>query len=114
MEFFKAEELHKHLLETGEVRATGVVAAVPRQGINVLRPNTHAAERLLERGLTIEEAQRFIDNAKFVLKQQNGTVYAYYSEYGFAAVDTMGILHTAGYLDANGKRLFYEVVKLIG
>lgn len=41
-------------------------------------------------------------NAVFALKQQNGAVYAFYSENGFAVVDTDGLLRTAGRLDEKG------------
>ena len=100
------------LLETGEIRATGVVVT-SEQNIRIVSPNTHAAERLIEREITIEEAQSIVDNAVFALKQWNGKLYTFYSKLGFASVDTNGILHTVGYLDDAGMILFDEVVKII-
>ena len=108
--FYEAEKVHAQLLEAGEIRATGVIVT-PKQNINIISPNEHATERLIERGITLEEARSFVDNAVFALKQWNGGLYTFYSEYGFASVDTNGILRTAGYLDGAGMKLFGKVVK---
>ena len=101
------------LLDAGEIKATGVVVAVPEQETIILNQSVHAQERLFERGLTVEEVQSFIDHAEFALKQQKGMVYAFYSQKGFAAIDINGNLRTAGYLDENGMKLYYQVVKII-
>lgn len=110
--FFQAEQTRQALVSTGAVRAKGTVV-VPPSGFIIGDGNVHATERLAERGLTLEDAQSFVDNAVFALKQQKGTVYAFYSENGFAAVDTDGVLRTAGRLDEKGQKLFDEAVKLI-
>ena len=112
-EFYEAEKVREMLLDAGEIKATGVVVAVPEQETIILNQSVHAQERLFERGLTVEEVQSFIDHAEFALKQQKGMVYAFYSQKGFAAIDINGNLRTAGYLDENGMKLYYQVVKII-
>ena len=112
-EFYEAEKAREMLRDAGVIRAKGVVVAVPDQEVIIFNTNEHARERLFERGLTVEEVQSFIDHAEFALKQQEGMVYAFYSPKGFAAVDINGELRTAGYLDENGMKLYYQVVKII-
>lgn len=110
--FFDAEQVRQSLVSTGAVRAKGTVIAPP-SGFIIGEGNTHAVQRLAERGITLEDAQGFVDNAVFALKQQKGAVYAFYSANGFAAVDTDGLLRTAGHLDEKGQKLFDEAVKQI-
>lgn len=110
--FFKAEQVRQSLVDAGAIRAKGTVVAPP-SGFTVDKGNIHAIQRLAERDLTLEDAQAFVDNAVFALKQQKGTVYAFYSANGFAAVDTDGLLRTAGHLDEKGQKLLDEAVKEI-
>lgn len=100
------------LREAGEIRAKGIVVKPPTDFV-IHSENAHAMQRLAERSLTLDEVQNYIDNAVFALKQQNGTVYAFYSKDGFAAMDVNGQLRTAGRLDEKGKKLFHGVVKRI-
>ncbi len=96
--FFDAEQVRQSLVSAGTIRAKGTVVAPP-SGFIIGDGNTHAVQRLAERGITLEDAQSFVDSAVFALKQQNGTIYAFYSADGFSAVDTDGLLRTAGRLD---------------
>ena len=110
--FFEAEQVRQSLISAGIIRAKGTVVTPPF-GFTISNGNTHAVQRLAERDVTLKDAQAFVDNAVFALKQQNGTVYAFYSENGFAVVDTDGLLRTAGHLDEKGQKLFDEAVKQI-
>lgn len=110
--FFDAEQVRQSLVNTGAVRAKGIVVAPPAD-FTIGDGNTHAVQRLAERGLTLEDVQGFVENAVFALKQQKGAVYAFYSANGFAVVDTDGLLRTAGRLDEKGQKLFDEAVKQI-
>lgn len=110
--YYEGNKAAVKLREVGEIKAKGIVVNPPT-GFVIDAENEHAARRLVERSLTLDEVQGYIHNAVFALKQQNGAVYAFYSKDGFAAIDTSGLLRTAGHLDANGKKLFDEVVKNI-
>lgn len=110
--FFNAEKERRDLLASGAVRAKGTVVKPP-SGFAIDAENEHAKSRLAERNITVDEAQGYIDNAVFALKQQKGKVFAFYSKDGFAAIDTDGLLRTAGHLDEKGKLLFDKVVTCI-
>ena len=110
--FFNGEKERRTLLASGAIRAKGTVVKPP-SGFTIDAENEHAQGRLAERNITVDEAQGYINNAVFALKQQRGTVYAFYSKDGFAAIDTDGLLRTAGRLDEKGKLLFDKVVDCI-
>lgn len=110
--FYNAEKVRHDLLAAGTIKAKGTVVKPP-SGFAIDAENEHAQGRLAERGITVDEAQGYIDNAVFALKQQKGTVFAFYSKDGFAAIDTDGLLRTAGHLDEKGKLLFDKVVNCI-
>lgn len=112
-EYFNAERARQALVDAGVIRARGTVVKPP-SGLAVIEANNHALQQMSKRNITQDVAQSFIDNALFALRQQNGSVYAYYSSDGFAAVGTDGILRTAGKLDEGGKRLYEEVKKHVG
>lgn len=112
-EFYDANLTMKRLKSEGEIRTTGTLVA-PTQKIKIKSTNAHADERLIERKLTIERAQKIVNNASFAVKQRKGTQYAYYSDQGMAVVNLDGKLGTIGALDKGGKLLYDEVMKHVG
>ncbi|MBP3396523.1 MAG: hypothetical protein J6L87_05050 [Clostridia bacterium] len=109
--FFEAEKAKNTLVKSGKIKAKGIV--VNQNPIRILTENSHAVTSMEERNISHDEAQKFIDNSIFALRQQNGVVYAYYSKSGFAAIDVDGMLRTVGHLDNGGETLYNEVLKYV-
>ncbi|MBO5702148.1 MAG: hypothetical protein J6S71_06885 [Clostridia bacterium] len=110
--FYEAHKAKKRLKQSSEIRAKGMV--VYPKPITAIDVNIHAEKQMKNRNISIKEAQRMIDTSKFALRQQNGEIYAFYSESGFVAIDTSGMIRTAGALDTGGINLYEEVVKYVG
>ena len=108
--FYEADKMVKNLRELGKIRTTGVIVAPPTNR-NIVKLSDHAIARLSERGITEEGVQSIIDHAHFAVKQRNGTQYAFYTSDGFAVLDDIGVIGTAGPLDERGKILYNEVIK---
>jgi SPP1 gp7 family putative phage head morphogenesis protein len=109
--FFYADKAKNKLVDQGKIRAKGIV--VKHSPIALTSTNDHAKQQMNVRGITVEQAQMIIDKSKFALRQQEGKVFSFYSEFGFAAIDTKGMLRTVGELDSGGDLLFKEVLKHI-
>lgn len=111
MRFFYANKAKDELYAQGAIRVKGLV--VKHSPIVLTSTNDHAKQQISVRGITVEQAQMIIDKSKFALRQQEGKVFSFYSEFGFAAIDTEGMLRTVGKLDSGGGLLFKEVLKHI-
>lgn len=108
--FYNANKAMKALHMAGAIKTTGTVTIAPKDSvISTIKP--HAVERMAERNITQEMAQRIIDNADFAIKQRQGTQYAFYSKEGFSVLESQGLLGTVGLLDKGGKLLYDEVIK---
>ena len=112
IEFYNADKVVQKLRVDEIIRATGVVTSAPK-GKKIVFPNGHTLERMIERNITLEKAQSFIDDADFALKQRKGLQYAYYTSEGFAVLDNDGVLRSVGMLDEGGKKLYQEVMKIV-
>ena len=110
--FYDADKAVKELRVSGQIRATGVVTIAPKDKTIIIL-NVHAVDRMQQRHITIEKAQSFIDGADFVLKQRNGTQYAYYTEEGFTVLDDNGEVKSVGFLDEGGKFLYERVMRFV-
>lgn len=111
--FYNANKAVSAMRTAGTIKTKGTVTAAPK-GHSIVEINTHAAERMAERGITQEKVQTIIENADFAIKQRNGTQYAYYTKDGFAVLNNKGVLGTTGPLDESGKKLYDEVMKNAG
>ena len=112
MRFFYANKAKDVLYRQGEIKAKGIV--VKQSPVSIIGKRDHAVDQMAARNIDDQSAQRFVNNSIFALRQQNGKVFAYYSQEGFATVDIDGILRTVGQLDRGGKLLFKEVTKFVG
>lgn len=73
----------------------------------------HVFERMIERNMTLADCDKIIASSKVALSQWNGGQTVYYSELGFVAVRSNGVISSLGRLDDGGKILM-EVVKKHG
>ena len=86
----KDYELNKRL--KAEKLITGVVAPYKWERANILedlstkRDPAHIMKRMLERHITDDDVQKFIDNALFMENQWSGTRRVYYSEKGITVL----------------------------
>jgi hypothetical protein len=94
----------------GSVKIKGIAVKPTLSDIKEL--NSHTLQRMEERNITKEDAQSFIDNSVVAFKQRKGTQLAYYSEKGFTAVSTDGVVLSTGWLDEAGKLIVKEVNKI--
>lgn len=111
--FYQANNAVKAMRTVGTVKTKGTITSAP-QGRSIIKINTHAMQRMVERGISQEMAQRIIDNAAFAVKQRNGAQYVYYTQDGFAVLDNNGVLGSTGPLDEGGKVLYNEVMRYVG
>lgn len=95
----------KNLKESGILRAKGEFVNIPPITKKLDFSNNHLQKRMEERNLKKEDVISIAQNAKCALKQRNGTQYVYYSENGFVAIQTDGMINSAGELDDGGKAL---------
>lgn len=109
--FFYANKAKELLYKQGRIRAKGTV--VNKSPIALTSINEHASQSMGARDITIQQVQTIMDKSKFALRQQEGKVFSFYSELGFAAIDTEGMLRTVGKLDKGGDLLFKEVLNHI-
>lgn len=99
----------KQLRNEGLVRIKGV--AVKPISSDIKELNDHTLQRMDERNITKEDIQSFINNSIVTFKQRKGTQYAYYSEKGFAAISTDGVVVSTGWLDKKGELIVKEAKK---
>lgn len=72
-----------------QLKKRGYLYGIPLKPIYI-RPDNydiHVLQRMLERQISTEDAQIYIDNALVMFKQCNGTRLTYYSHYGVATIE---------------------------
>lgn len=109
--YFNINRKINELRENETVRIKGI--AVKPDIITVKQLSEHTKIRMNERGISKDSAQSFIDNSIVAFKQRLGTQYAYYSEEGFTAISTDGVVVSTGWLDDKGKIIIEEAKKLL-
>ena len=98
----------QQLREAGIIKTTGTVVLPPALP-ETLRFDGHALQRIAERNISFSQAEQFAKQAKFAIRQRNGTQHAYYSEQGFIVIRTDGGVATVAWLDDAGKKLVEEM-----
>ena len=102
----------KHLREDGIIKLKGKAVAMPEKP-NELHFNEHSQQRMEERGISEEDAQKILSRSTVAISQRKGKQHAYYSDIGFVVVDDQGEVKTVGPLDDAGKKVM-EVAKKYG
>lgn len=106
------EELQQ-LRQNGIIKSKGRVILPPSAPEVLIFQREHVFQRIMERNITVEDADKIIAHARFALRQQNGALHVYYSDEGFVAVHKDGTVYTLGWLNEGGEKLL-EVVKKHG
>ena len=106
------EELQQ-LRQNGIIKSKGRVILPPSAPEVLIFQREHVFQRIMERNITVEDADKIISHARFALRQQNGALHVYYSDEGFVAVHQDGTVYTLGWLNEGGEKLL-EVVKKHG
>ena len=110
--FFEANKKFIQLKQEGKVRAKGTIISPPRDK-KIIESNDHSILSFAERNMTQKDAQNIVDSALFALEQRKGQQHSFYSEKGYAVVNTEGLLTSVGWLDDGGKLLYKEVSKYV-
>lgn len=109
--YFLINKKIQQLRDDGVIKIKGTVVKPTAQPIKEL--NEHTLMRMNQRSITKEDAQSFIDNGIIAFKQRLGTQQAYYSEKGFTAISTDGIVGSTGWLDESAEIMIKEVKKIL-
>ena len=92
------------------------IAGVPVP-LNIEAVDEHAEERMAQRGITLEDAQSYIDNAMIMFNQSNGDRRLYISGDGNSVVVVEGKIlktaYSAANFDSGMRRLIREVGKYV-
>lgn len=103
----------QQMREAGIIKSTGKLIESPPAPNELIANRDHVFQRMIERNMTLVDCDRIIESSKVALSQWNGGQIVYYSEQGFVAVRSNGVISTLGPLDEGGKKLM-EVVKKHG
>ena len=103
----------QQMREAGIIKSTGKLIESPPAPNELIANRDHVFQRMIERNMTLVDCNRIIESSKVALSQWNGGQIIYYSEQGFVAVRSNGVISTLGPLDEGGKKLM-EVVKKHG
>lgn len=103
----------QQMQEAGIIKSTGKLIESPPTPNELIANRDHVFQRMIERNMTLVDCDRIIESSKIALSQWNGGQIVYYSEQGFVAVRSNGVISTLGPLDEGGKKLM-EVVKKHG
>lgn len=103
----------QQLRESGTIRSKGTLIESPPAPNELIVERDHVFERMIERNMTLADCDKIIASSKVALSQWNGGQTVYYSELGFVAVRSNGVISSLGHLDDGGKILM-EVVKKHG
>ena len=101
------------LRQDGIIKSKGAMALPPAAPDTLIFEREHVFQRIMERQMKFTDADRIITNARFALRQQNGGLYAYYSDEGFVAVRSDGTIFSMGRLDEGGQKMM-EVARKYG
>lgn len=98
------------LRENGTIRMTGT-AVLPPPVPESLHFGQHSLSQMVDRKISLIEAEGFAESAIMAVRQRSGQQYAYYSDKGFIVIGSDGIVATVGYLDAAGIEIVKEMKK---
>nr|DAY10164.1 MAG TPA: hypothetical protein [Caudoviricetes sp.] len=111
--FDAANKELQQLRDNGTIKSTGKLIESPSAPNELIVDRDHVFQRMIERKMTLTDCDKIISASKVALSQWNGGQIVYYSEQGFVAVRSNGVISTLGPLDDGGKKLM-EVVKKHG
>ena len=100
----------------GELRDKGIKAELGKAmkpfPITITGIDPHARKRLEQRGVKLEEAQKYVDDAVVCFKQNKGAKHAFYSKSGASVVLKDGKLATV-IKDTNYDKNALEIMKVV-
>ena len=109
--FDAANKELQQLRDNGTIKSTGKLIESPSAPNELIVNRDHVFQRMIERKMTLADCDKIISASKVALSQWNGGQIVYYSEQGFVAVRSNGVISTLGPLDDGGKKLMEEVEK---
>ncbi len=109
--FDAANKELQQLRDNGTIKSTGKLIESPSAPNELIVNRDHVFQRMIERKMTLADCDKIISASKVALSQWNGGQIVYYSEQGFVAVRSNGVISTLGPLDDGGKKLMEVVEK---
>ena len=109
--FDAANKELQQLRDNGTIKSTGKLIETPSAPNELIVNRDHVFQRMIERKMTLADCDKIISASKVALSQWNGGQIVYYSEQGFVAVRSNGVISTLGPLDDGGKKLMEVVEK---
>ena len=109
--FDAANKVLQQLRDNGTIKSTGKLIESPSAPNELIVNRDHVFQRMIERKMTLADCDKIISASKVALSQWNGGQIVYYSEQGFVAVRSNGVISTLGPLDDGGKKLMEVVEK---
>ena len=103
--FDAANKELQQLRDNGTIKSTGKLIESPSAPNELIVNRDHVFQRMIERKMTLADCDKIISASKVALSQWNGGQIVYYSEQGFVAVRSNGVISTLGPLDDGGKKL---------
>ena len=109
--FDAANKELQQLRDNGTIKSTGKLIESPSAPNELIVNRDHVFQRMIERKMTLADCDKIISASKVALSHWNGGQIVYYSEQGFVAVRSNGVISTLGPLDDGGKKLMEVVEK---